>query len=291
MNLCSSSVFHLSYAHKSVWKGLCVCVCLYVWGRGPGAGGIRLAVWGSVCLRRGGRNLRPLWSCGDKRRSTWDSGTCRLGLPAHLLYLLHELLALRAQPAASCHCRAHPVSLVPLAPSVLLSHPLSSDPSILLLHSPLHFPATSLSLGFSLTVLSVACFFVGPSLCPLPSLFFLLRGSEPHTLSFVILPSSLTVAFIPHWTNLTFRSRSWAISTVNALARERWRGRVGFGFLGGAKMPQLSKPGPPQQHLVFSFLIHTFSWLSVWGRSRRRNVPDPLCENNSPWMLMVFSLC
>ncbi len=102
---------------------VCVCVCVFVC-LGQGAGGIRLAVWGSVCLRRGGRNLRPLWSCGDKRRSTWDSGTCRLGLPAHLLYLLHELLALRAQPAASCHCRAHPVSLTSSRP-LRFSSPIS----------------------------------------------------------------------------------------------------------------------------------------------------------------------
>lgn len=288
MNLCSSSVFHLSYAHKSGWKGLCVCVCLYVWGRGPGALGWLCE---GVCLRRGGRNLRPLWSCGDKRRSTWDSGTCRLGLPAHLLYLLHELLALRAQPAASCHCRAHPVSLASSRP-LRFSSPISLfwplySPSPFTPSFPSHF-----SFPWLLSHRPLCCVFLWSA--PLSTSLTILppqRQWTSHSLSFVILPSSLTVALVPHWTNLTFRSRSWAISTVNALARERWRGRVGFGFLGGAKMPQLSKPGPPQQHLVFSFLIHTFSWLSVWGRSRRRNVPDPLCENNSPWILMVFSLC
>lgn len=247
MNVCSSSIFHLSYAHKSGWRGfgVCVFVCVFVC-LGRGAGDIRLAVWGSVCLRVGGggvRNLRPLWSCGDKRRSTWDSGTCRLGLPAHLLYLLHELLALRAQPAASCHCRPHPVSLTSSRP-LRFSSPVSF---FWPLYSPSPFTPSFLSHFSFPRLLShrpLCCVFLLWSVPLSTSLTILPPHSQwtSHSLSFVILSSpAYCCLYLLH--SFSLDKPDFQVSFMGNInckctsERERWRDRAGFGLLGGAKMP------------------------------------------------------
>lgn len=229
-----------------------------------------------VCVEGGGQKPEATVKQRKQKRSTWDSGTCRLGLPAHLLYLLNELLALRAQPAASCHCRPHLVSCASSLPLFFFS------------------PISHLTPPFSC---STHPFISQPLLCP-PALFLIVslilasqyspsnvHSFSPVPLGFVIVP--LCIAVINCCAHLTLAKPDYQVSFMGYInckcVREReiekscWALVLGWGL----NATQLSKPGPPQQHFschslsvfCFLFLIHTFSLLSVWGRSRRRNAP------------------